>query len=237
MSSSPRLRSRPPVNCLAALFFLAPTVLPAAEFRGQLDPKVELGTRVFGPVTVAPAELVATLPAPPPTGVKVWVMKNPLTIKGAAYALALVAESSGAMTLWLDRDRDGKFAATERWPFPAGEASVDLTVPWDNGLYREFPLRVTREFAAGNLDQNRNPKDPTAVAALTYNFNFIAAGTVDIDGRPLRRRRGDQSAHGADWDGREFQRQDRDRARRDRESQRQTAGISRGRALSGTQVR
>jgi thiol-disulfide isomerase/thioredoxin len=165
---------------------VAAAVLPAAEFRGQLDPKVEPGTRVFANVATAPLELVALLPEAPPAGAKTWVPKSPLTIKGTAYPLVLVAESSGATTLWLDRDRDGRFAPPERWPFPAGESSVALTVPWANGIYREFPLRVTREFAAANLDQNRKPKDSAEVGGLVYNFNFVATGTVDIDGRPMR---------------------------------------------------
>jgi thiol-disulfide isomerase/thioredoxin len=113
------------------------------------------------------------------------VPRNALTIKGTAYAAVLVAGRSGAMELWLDRDRDGSFSASERWPFAPGEKSVTLSVPWNNGVYREFPLRVTGEYAAANVGPDRNPIDSSLIYGFSYNFNFIAAGSVDVDGRAL----------------------------------------------------
>ena len=157
----------------------------AGEYRGRLEPQVRQGTRVFVYVNPAPADVLARLPEKPAADARAWVPRNALTIKGTAYAAVLVAGRSGVMELWLDRDRDGSFSTSERWPFAPGEKSVTLSVPWNNGVYREFPLRVTGEYAAANVGPDRNPIDSSLVHGFSYNFNFIAAGSVDVDGRAL----------------------------------------------------
>jgi thiol-disulfide isomerase/thioredoxin len=157
----------------------------AAEYRGRLDPEVRQGTRVFAYLSPASADLIAKLPEKPAADAKVWVPRSALTIKGTAYSTLLVAEPTGAMVLWLDRDRTGSFSPAERWPFPAGANSVTLSVPWDNGIYREFPLRVSFAYAAANLGPERQPKDPALLHGMSYNFNFIAAGSVDVGGKSL----------------------------------------------------
>ena len=179
------------------LLLLALTVsLSAAEFRGKLDPKVEMGTRQLSPVVPAPPEVIAALPSAPGADDKVWSLSRPLNIKGKTYLLAVVATAKGDKTLWLDRNGDGKFGADERWPFAADTKSVSFALPWDNGIYREFPI----SFVYSNEPMARRPAPgaapvpepppapvlPTTVTSLVFNFNVIFGGTVDIDGKPMR---------------------------------------------------
>ncbi len=173
--------------CLVTLAAaIVPTaVLGAADFRGQLDSQPALGTRSYVQVVDAPADVVALLPTPPAAGERVWVLKRPFEIKGTTYSLAVVSTAAGA-TFWLDRNRDGKFGADERWPIPASGREVNLTLPWDNGLYREFPLQLSVSRAGANPTADGRPPEPGKLEGVTYNFNVIYGGTVDIDGRPLR---------------------------------------------------
>jgi thiol-disulfide isomerase/thioredoxin len=134
---------------------------------------------------------VAALPAPPDAGDKVWALNRPLSIKGRTFALAVVASAAGEKTLWLDRDGDGKFSAAERWPFPAGQKAISLTLPWDNGIYREFPLRL--EYANEPMRRGTKaeaapaaPPAPTTVTSLVYNFNIVFTGAVEVDGQAVR---------------------------------------------------
>ena len=176
---------------------LALTVsLHAAEFRGKLDPAVELGTRQLAPVVPAPAGVIAALPFAPGADDKIWALSRPMNIKGKTYLLAIVATAQGEKTLWLDRNGDGKFEVDERWPFAAGKKDVSLALPWDNGIYREFPIRI--EYSTEPLPRRAQPSAvaapeppppavlPTTVTALVYNFNILYTGSVDVDGKPLR---------------------------------------------------
>ena len=163
--------------CLFLLVAGASTA-PAAEFHGKLDPKVEPGTRVLTPVVEASAEVVAALPAAPGAGDRVWMLKRTpaIDIKGTRYLVAIVAAAGGDKALWLDRDLNGRFDANERWPFAGGRKDVELTLPWDNGIYREFPLKLEYEVGA----------DPAVLTNVVYNFNLVYSGSVEIDGRPLK---------------------------------------------------
>ena len=151
---------------------------PAAEFRGKLDPKVEPGTRVMTPLAEASAEVVAALPAAPGAGDKVWILKRSPTIdiKGTKYLVAILVTAGGDKALWLDRNLNGKFDANERWPFAGDRKDVELTLPWDNGIYREFPLKL--ECSVG--------PDAAVLTNVVYNFNIVYSGSVDIDGRTLK---------------------------------------------------
>jgi thiol-disulfide isomerase/thioredoxin len=161
------------------------TLLPAGavEFRGRLDPAPALGTASYAVAVAAPADLIARLPVAPGPGTKVWMLKGPLPIKGKTYLLAVVATEGGEKTLWIDRDGDGRFGPAEHWTFSADNKEARLTLPWDNGIYREFPLtvRVVDRPPAGGP-----PMAPTEITALTYNFNVVFGGNVEIDGRPMR---------------------------------------------------
>ena len=185
------------ITLLLAAGLLSAAVVSAAEFRGKLNPKVEMGTRALSPVVPAPAELVAALPATPGADDKVWALSRPLNIKGKTFLVAVVATAAGDKTLWFDRDGDGKFSATERFPFPAGKKDVSFEFPWDNGIYREFPIRF--EYSATAAPRAPRPGDapappaappaaplPTTVATLVYNFNVIFTGSVDIDGKAMK---------------------------------------------------
>jgi thiol-disulfide isomerase/thioredoxin len=168
----------------------------AAEFRGRLDPKVEMGTRQLSLVVAAPADLVAALPVAPGADDKVWAPNRPPSIKGRTFLLAIVAAPSGEKTLWLDRDADGKFAATERWTIPAGQKGVSLELPWDNGIYRVFPFRLEyNDTPTPRPARPGEPADPappppaptpTSVASIVFNFNVVFSGAVEVDGKPLR---------------------------------------------------
>jgi thiol-disulfide isomerase/thioredoxin len=149
----------------------------AARFRGKLDPKVEPGTRVMTPLAEASAEVVAALPAAPGVGDKVWMLKRApaIDIKGMKYLTAIVVTAAGDKALWLDRNLSGKFDANERWPFAGEKKDVELTLPWNNGIYREFPLKF--EYSAGS--------DSAAPPSVVYNFNLIYSGSVEIDGRKM----------------------------------------------------
>jgi hypothetical protein len=125
--------------CLCLLLLISgASSAAAAEFRGKLDAKVEPGTRVLTPVAEASAEVVAALPAGPRPGDKVWMLKRTPTIdiKGTKYLVAIVATAGGDKTLWLDRNLNGKFDTNERWPFAGDRKDVELSLPWDNGIYR-----------------------------------------------------------------------------------------------------
>ncbi len=160
------------------------------EFRGRLDPQAETGTRVFMPVEPAPAAVVAALPVPPAPSAKVWVLKRPFQLNGRTHLIAVVAAADGAKTLWLDRDADGKFSPAESWLFPAGQPTVSLTLPWNHGIYADFPLTVecqTKELRRPDAPPAPEAApDPTTVVALTYNFGIGFRGTVDVDGQPVR---------------------------------------------------
>ena len=168
----------------------------AAEFRGKLDPQAKMGTRGLSPVVAASPDIIAALPTAPGTGDKVWMLSRPLNIKGKNYLLAIVATAAGEKTLWLDRNGDGKFSDDERWPFPNGKKELSLTLPWDNGIYREFPIcfeYATEPFrhrpatgAAPAVDPPPAAPLPTTVASLSCNFNIVFNGTVDVDGQPVR---------------------------------------------------
>ncbi len=169
----------------------------AAEFRGRLDPQVESGTRALSPVVAAPPEVIAALPAPPGADDRVWSLSRPLNIKGKIYLLAIVAAANGDKTLWLDRDGDGKFGEAEHWRFSAGKKDVSLTLPWDNGIYREFPISfvysnepLPRRPAPGAAaaPETTAPAAPlaTTVTSLIYNFNILYTGSVDVAGQPMR---------------------------------------------------
>lgn len=162
--------------CILLLTAVASSA-PAAEFRGKLEPKVEPGTRVMTPLTEASAEIVAALPTAPGAGDKVWMLKRSPTIdiKGVKYLAAIVVTAAGKKALWLDRNVNGKFDANERWPFAGDRKDVELTVPWDNGIYREFPLKLEYEVRA----------DPAVLTNVIYNFNLVYSGSVEIDGRKL----------------------------------------------------
>lgn len=167
---------------------------PGDEFRGRLDPEVQPGTRSLSPVVPASSELVSALPSPPPSGAKVWAFARPFSIKGNEFRLAIVAAPDGAKTLWLDRNRDGRFAADESFPLGEPEKDVAIDLPWDNGVYRVFPLRLSygvkalpRRAAAGEAPApSPATPDPTHVASIVHNFNIVFSGSVVIDGRTLK---------------------------------------------------
>jgi thiol-disulfide isomerase/thioredoxin len=180
---------------LIALFLALAVAATAAEFRGKLDPQVQPGTRSLAPVAPASAEVIAALPAAPAASDKVWAFSRPFSIKGKTYLLAVVASASGTKTLWLDRNGDGKFGPDESFPLTAPEVDVETTLPWGNGIYRDFPLRLhytskpmLRRNAAGEVVQPEADANvaPTLVTALIFNFNIVFGGVVEIDGKPLR---------------------------------------------------
>lgn len=179
-------------NLILLSFALLASSLGAApaEFRGRLDPQAEPGTRVFMPVEPAPAAVVAMLPAPPAPSAKVWSLKRSLQLMGRTHLLAVVAAADGTKTLWLDRDADGKFGADESWPFPSGQPTISLALPWNHGIYASFPLTVecqTKELRRPDAPPAPEAApDPTTVVALTYNFGIGFSGTVEVDGRPVR---------------------------------------------------
>lgn len=185
------LRRLVPLAVLATALPLA-----AAEFRGRLNPKVELGTRALSPVVPATPELLAALPAAPGADDKVWTLSRPLNIKGKTFLLAIVATAKGEKTLWLDRDGDSKFGAGESWPF-SDKKDASLVLPWDNGIYREFPIRfeystepMARRTPPGAEKSEPPPPPaaplPTTVTSLVYNFNIHYQGSVDVDGKSMR---------------------------------------------------
>jgi len=171
--------------------------LPAAEFRGRLDPQVERGTRALASMVAATPEVIAALPAPPGADDRVWSLSRPLNIKGQIYLLAIIAAANGDKTLWLDRDGDGKFGEAEHWRFSIGKKDVNLTLPWDNGIYREFPISfvyanepLARRSALGAdaASETTTPVAPrlTTITSLVYNFNILYTGSVDVAGQPMR---------------------------------------------------
>ena len=195
MKSRPR-RCRPAWwSLVLGLWALVPLIF-AAEFRGHLDSKVGMGTRALSPVVAATPEIVAALPSAPGADDKVWTLSRPLTIKGKTYLVAVVATAAGEKTLWFDRDGDGKFGASEGFPFSADKKNVSFTFPWANGLYREFPIQfeysnvpIPRRPVPGAApvpEPPRAPLLPTAVTSLVYNFNILFTGAVDVDGRSMR---------------------------------------------------
>ena len=179
-------------NLLSCLLLAAGVAGHAAEFHGRLDPQAETGTRVFARVEPAPAAVVAALPVPPAPSAKVWSLKRPFQLNGRTHLIAVVAAADGAKTLWLDRDADGKFSPAESWPFPAGKPTVSLTLPWNHGIYADFPLTVecqTKELRRPDAPSAPEAApDSTAVVALSYNFGIDFRGSVDVDGQPVRLR-------------------------------------------------
>ncbi|MCE2861208.1 MAG: TlpA family protein disulfide reductase [Opitutaceae bacterium] len=169
----------------ASLAFAAASTLAAAEFRGRLNPEVQPGTRSGGYLQKATADAVALLPELPPPTATVWAPRQPVSIKGATYATLLVSSPRSSVVLWFDRDRDGRFSPGERWSFPGPDAPVAISLPWDNGIYRQFPLQVFYSPPPQDPAAKRGPGETAEPRTLTYNFNFLASGTVDIDGKPL----------------------------------------------------
>jgi thiol-disulfide isomerase/thioredoxin len=175
----------------AALIVGISVFASAAEFRGRLDPQVEMGTRALVAVAPASPEIVAALPAAPGADDKVWMPNRPITIKGRTFLVALVATAAGEKTLWFDRNADGKFGADERFPIPAGRKDVSFDFPWDNGIYHSFPIRFeysTEPVRRAATAAPAPPADvtPTTVTSLVYNFNVIFGGAVQVDGKPMR---------------------------------------------------
>ena len=179
---------------LVRVLTLAVLSLPTAfgaEFRGKLDPEVQRGTRVVTPVDAASPELVAALPAPPTSGAKVWAPRRVIEIKGRRLPVVVVAGAAGGKVLWADRDADGRFGADESFPLPAPGTDVALTFPWNNGIYRDFPIAFQysdKPFgrATSAAETPAAEPDATRVSSLVYNFNVIFSGSVEVDGRPLR---------------------------------------------------
>ncbi len=130
------------------------------------------------PAAEASAGLVAALPAAPRPGDAVWMLRPApaIDIKGTKYLVAIVATAAGDAALWLDRNMSGRFEPDERWPLAGDPKTVELTLPWDNGIYREFPIRF--EFATGT--------EPMRPPSVVYNFNIVYSGSVDVDGRALK---------------------------------------------------
>jgi thiol-disulfide isomerase/thioredoxin len=173
---------------------LSALAAPGDEFRGRLDPEVQPGTRSLSPVVPASPEVVALLASPPATGSKVWAFSRPLSIKGKEFRFAIVAAPDGVKTLWLDRNRDGRFAADESFPLGEPEKDVAIDLPWDNGIYRVFPLRLSYGVKAfprrtGGVEAPAPAPvapDPTYVASVVHNFNIVFSGSAAIDGRTLK---------------------------------------------------
>ncbi|MCE2861254.1 MAG: TlpA family protein disulfide reductase [Opitutaceae bacterium] len=173
---------------------LSALAAPGDEFRGRLDPEVQPGTRSLSPVVPASPEVVALLASPPATGSRVWAFSRPLSIKGKEFRFAIVAAPDGVKTLWLDRNRDGRFAADESFPLGEPEKDVAIDLPWDNGIYRVFPLRLSYGVKAfprrtGGVEAPAPAPvapDPTYVASVVHNFNIVFSGSAAIDGRTLK---------------------------------------------------
>ena len=173
---------------------LSALAAPGDEFRGRLDPEVQPGTRSLSPVVPASPEVVALLASPPATGSRVWAFSRPLSIKGKEFRFAIVAAPDGVKTLWLDRNRDGRFAADESFPLGEPEKDVAIDLPWDNGIYRVFPLRLSYGVKAfprrtGGVEAPAPTPvapDPTYVASVVHNFNIVFSGSAAIDGRTLK---------------------------------------------------
>jgi len=188
-----RVNRTPPFFSALALA-LPVLAAPGDEFRGRLDPEVQPGTRSLSPVAPAASELVAALPAPPPAGAKVWALPRAFSIKGNEFRLVIVATPDGTKTLWLDRNRDGRFAADESFPLGEPEKDVAIDLPWDNGIYRVFPLRLSYGVKAfprrtGGVEAPAPAPvapDPTYVASVVHNFNIVFSGSAAIDGRTLK---------------------------------------------------
>ena len=123
-----------------------------------------------------------------------WAFARPFSIKGKEFLLAIVAAPDGAKTLWLDRNRDGRFGADESFPIGEPEKDVAIDLPWDNGIYRAFPLRLSygvkalpRRSSSGEAPApTPATPDPTHVASIVHNFNIVFSGSVAIDGRSLK---------------------------------------------------
>ena len=183
------------LTVVPALALALPTLAaPGDEFRGRLDSEVQPGTRSLSALVPASSELVAALPSPPAAGAKGWSFPRPFSIKGNEFRLVIMAAPDGGKTLWLDRNRDGRFAAEESFPLGEPEKDVAIDLPWDNGVYRLFPLRLSygvkalpRRAAAGEAPGPAPvAPDPTHVAFVVHNFNIVFSGSAAIDGRPLK---------------------------------------------------
>lgn len=123
-----------------------------------------------------------------------WAFARPFSIKGKEFLLAIVAAPDGAKTLWLDRNRDGRFGADESFPIGEPEKDVAIDLPWDNGIYRAFPLRLSygvkalprRSSSGEGPAPTPAAPDATHVASIVHNFNIVFSGSVAIDGRSLK---------------------------------------------------
>lgn len=162
----------------------------AAEFHGKLASAVDPGTRVQVPVVPAPADLVALLPGGLREGDRAWAGSRPASIKGRDFRWVVVSSAQGEKTLWFDRDQSGSFEAGERHAFDPATRAVAFELPWDNGIYRQFPMRF--EYSTASVGRRggvetapAEPVLPTTVTAVVYNFNLVYRGSVDVDGRSL----------------------------------------------------
>ncbi|MBL9204849.1 MAG: TlpA family protein disulfide reductase [Opitutaceae bacterium] len=165
-------------------------VAAATEFHGKLAAQVEPGTRVQTAVISAPADLVALLPVAVGNEDRAWTGSRPASIKGNEYRWVIVASATGDKVLWFDRDRSGRFEAAERFPFDVATKAVAFDLPWENGIYRAFPLRFeysTAKVARGAAAEvtPAEPVAPTTVTAVVYNFNLVYQGAVEVEGRSL----------------------------------------------------
>jgi len=151
--------------------------LGAAEYRGKLDPAPLIGTRSGGRLVPASAETAARLPVAPPPEARVWTLSRPLEIKGRAFAFAVVEQPAGQFIAWIDRNLDGRWSEEERLPLPPGGKEAVITLPWQNGMFREFPFELSVYRPAGA---------ESAAPSFSYNFNVVFGAAVDLDGRSLR---------------------------------------------------
>jgi thiol-disulfide isomerase/thioredoxin len=133
---------------------------------------------------------VALVPGGLREGDRAWTGSRPASIKGREFRWVVVATAEGEKSLWFDRDQSGRFEEGERFSFGSATRAVEFDLPWDNGIYRRFPIRfeystdrITRGAAAEPATSA--PVAPTTVTAVVYNFNLVYRGSVDVDGRSL----------------------------------------------------
>lgn len=177
-----------PQSRIMFLALLLPLAAAAelAESRGRLDPAPALGTRSAVRLVPALPETLARFPAPPAEGERVWEPSRAVQVKGTTYTVAVGASGDGSVSLWLDRDRDGRFGSGERWMLAGPERRVELTLPWDNGIYREFPIEFAVQPTRQAADGEAGTSGPFEAGMMSYNFNIVFGATLDLGGRPLR---------------------------------------------------